>query len=458
MKRFGYIFLALFLLLPFGLWAQDAAGSEELDTALMEAYQREFIFLDNEIRLLEDRLSEVKKTGDANLVQARGHLRALEGRLVTLTSDVDKRQDDLVIVESLRDESSDTGATLENIVVQASSRLENLGMETYSPNPDLSADEKLLDELEYSFGEALKILPKLGSVYKETGKFFLDDGQEVSGQIVHIGCIAGYGVSEQASGTLAPAGGGRLRLVDSETAGVAKALAFDRQPETLPLFLYENLDELAELAKGSNLKDTVKGGGLIGVVILLMGGLGLILVIIRALSIARVGRSKAENRETVFSLVRGGKMKEAAIQADSMGGAMGRVLAATIRGLMIQPKKIDDVIAEAVLNEQPPLARFRVALSVFASVAPLMGLLGTVTGMISTFDVITQYGTGDPKLLSGGISEALITTELGLAVAIPLLLLGNLLTTWADRVTSDMEISALRGVNIVIGGEEEEAS
>ena len=79
-----------------------------------------------------------------------------------------------------------------------------------------------------------------------------------------------------------------------------------------------------------------------------------------------------------------------------------------------------------------------------AAVAPLLGLLGTVTGMISTFDIITEFGTGDPKLLSSGISEALITTKLGLVVAIPSLLLGNLLGGWSGKIKVMLEREALR--------------
>ncbi|MCA9546163.1 MAG: MotA/TolQ/ExbB proton channel family protein, partial [Myxococcales bacterium] len=78
---------------------------------------------------------------------------------------------------------------------------------------------------------------------------------------------------------------------------------------------------------------------------------------------------------------------------------------------------------------------------------------GTVTGMISTFDVITEFGTGNPKLLSGGISEALITTELGLVVAIPALLAGNLLNGWAERLKSGIEQGALALMNRAQVGE-----
>ena len=88
-------------------------------------------------------------------------------------------------------------------------------------------------------------------------------------------------------------------------------------------------------------------------------------------------------------------------------------------------------------------------LAVFGAVAPLLGLLGTVTGMIETFRVITLHGTGDPKLMSGGISEALITTELGLAVAIPIMLLHTVLSRRVDHVIGDMEKQAVHLTNIM---------
>jgi len=104
------------------------------------------------------------------------------------------------------------------------------------------------------------------------------------------------------------------------------------------------------------------------------------------------------------------------------------------------------------LHESTHLNRFGAVIMVIAAVSPLLGLLGTVTGMISTFDVITEFGTGDPKLLSGGISIALVTTQLGLIVAIPLLLLGNMLSGWAERIKDDIERSALRVINQFVEG------
>ena len=71
--------------------------------------------------------------------------------------------------------------------------------------------------------------------------------------------------------------------------------------------------------------------------------------------------------------------------------------------------------------------------------APLLGLLGTVTGMINTFQIITLYGAGDARMMSGGISEALITTQLGLAVAVPIMILHHILERRVDKILGDME-------------------
>jgi biopolymer transport protein ExbB len=84
-----------------------------------------------------------------------------------------------------------------------------------------------------------------------------------------------------------------------------------------------------------------------------------------------------------------------------------------------------------------------------AAIAPLLGLLGTVTGMIDTFHVITQHGTGDPRMMSGGISEALVTTMLGLTVAIPIMLAHTLLNRAVDTRIGQMEEKAMALVNIV---------
>jgi len=95
------------------------------------------------------------------------------------------------------------------------------------------------------------------------------------------------------------------------------------------------------------------------------------------------------------------------------------------------------------------MERYLSTLGMLAAIAPLLGLLGTVTGMIDTFHVITQHGTGDPRMMSGGISVALVTTMLGLSVAIPIMLAHTLLSRAVDNMIGQMEEKAVALVNIV---------
>lgn len=106
-------------------------------------------------------------------------------------------------------------------------------------------------------------------------------------------------------------------------------------------------------------------------------------------------------------------------------------------------------VKEVLLHEVPRLERHLTTLSVLAAAAPLLGLLGTVSGLIAMFQVITQHGVNDPKLLAGGIGEALIATETGLLIAIPTLLGHNFLANRVDRIVADMEFYALKALNVV---------
>ena len=96
-------------------------------------------------------------------------------------------------------------------------------------------------------------------------------------------------------------------------------------------------------------------------------------------------------------------------------------------------------LSEAIFKETPALNRGLLFLKIISVVAPLMGLLGTVTGMIKTFQAITLYGTGDPKLMAGGISQALVTTVLGLIVAIPMVLLHTLVSGRSRRIVQVLQ-------------------
>ena len=118
---------------------------------------------------------------------------------------------------------------------------------------------------------------------------------------------------------------------------------------------------------------------------------------------------------------------------------LGRVLQVGIDNAGLDPESLELKLHEAVLKERPEIEAGLNLLKVISMVAPLMGLLGTVTGMIITFQMITLFGAGDPKAMAGGISQALITTVLGLVVAIPTVLMHTLVNGKAQRILHVLE-------------------
>jgi biopolymer transport protein ExbB len=113
---------------------------------------------------------------------------------------------------------------------------------------------------------------------------------------------------------------------------------------------------------------------------------------------------------------------------------LGRILAISQNEAAIGSESLELRLDEAVLKETSELERYLWLVKTVSVVAPLLGLLGTVTGMIQTFQAITLFGAGDPKMMAGGISEALVTTMLGLITAIPLVLLYDTLSNSASRI------------------------
>ncbi len=121
--------------------------------------------------------------------------------------------------------------------------------------------------------------------------------------------------------------------------------------------------------------------------------------------------------------------------------------------LQLELDTLELKLDEAILRETPALERWQGLIKLLAAVAPLLGLLGTVTGMIATFQAITQYGTGDPKMMADGISQALVTTVLGLVAAIPLLFLHSLVAARSKALIQLLEQQSAGLIALHLGGE-----
>jgi biopolymer transport protein ExbB len=176
---------------------------------------------------------------------------------------------------------------------------------------------------------------------------------------------------------------------------------------------------LSLMVQSPDVKERIRQGGSIGYLILFLGAIGLIIVIRRAISLLMARRQID---------------KQAISNEPNNKNALGRLKLIASANNDESMTSLGIRLDEALAEEASFLNRGLATVAVLAAVSPLLGLLGTVTGMIETFQSITLFGTGDPKLMSGGISQALITTQLGLAVAIPLVLFHSLLTGRANRL------------------------
>jgi biopolymer transport protein ExbB len=145
----------------------------------------------------------------------------------------------------------------------------------------------------------------------------------------------------------------------------------------------------------------------------------------------------------IFLFVVNGKVKSQ-IRSETINenNPLGRVLAVHEANRGADVETLELKIDEAILKEMPALERFLTMIKLIAAIAPLMGLLGTVTGMIMTFQAMTLFGTGDPQLMAGGISAALMTTVLGIVVALPMLFLHSVVAGWSGRITHIIEEQA----------------
>tara|TARA_B100001769_G_scaffold273899_1_gene271080 strand:+ start:328 stop:1677 length:1350 start_codon:yes stop_codon:yes gene_type:complete len=192
-------------------------------------------------------------------------------------------------------------------------------------------------------------------------------------------------------------------------------------------------------------------GGSVGSVIIALGISCLIIGGFKVYEINEFKTPAQEKVQKVIQAIESGNQDEARSSAASIDGVGGDLLTAGVANASAKRSNLEEILYEKILTAQPALERFLPFMALTAAAAPLLGLLGTVTGMIKTFNLITIFGTGDAKSLSSGISEALVTTELGLVVAIPSLILHGLLSRMAKQKIGDLEQISVSFINGVSG-------
>ncbi|MDZ7826605.1 MAG: MotA/TolQ/ExbB proton channel family protein [Gammaproteobacteria bacterium] len=182
---------------------------------------------------------------------------------------------------------------------------------------------------------------------------------------------------------------------------------------------------LSLMIQGKTIEERIQDGGAVGYVIITLGAIGVLIAIWRLIDLSVIGARVASQAKNPDS--------------PNTNNPLGRVLRVYHDNQQVDVETLELKLGEAILGETPKLNRGISLVQVISVVSPLLGLLGTVIGMILTFQAITLFGTGDPKTMAGGISTALMTTVLGLVAAIPTVLLHAIVNGRAKSVIHVLE-------------------
>lgn len=385
--------------------------------------ERQFVEArDERARLLEE-ISAARRAAEAEADRLRDVFERGEEVLADLETQLDEEAGDLREVFSVvRQTASDVLPTLESSLVRAEHEdgtelLDRLsGGESTPTSADLRALwVRLLEEMNES-----------GRISRFEATVIDADGTETARQVTRVGTFAAVSNGEYLR--YLPESGSLL-VLPRQPAGVdpAAVIAFEEAASPLERIAVDPSrgSILALVVQAPDLRERIVQGGVIGYIILALGALGLLLGLERLLSTQRARQL----------------LKRALAQPESGGNhAIDQLRAATHdESLRSDADALSAKLDEIVMVSAEKLRWGLPALAIFAAVSPLLGLLGTVTGMIETFQVITLFGAGDPRLMSGGISQALVTTQLGLSVAIPLLLVHSFLQSQVNSLVTQLD-------------------
>ena len=371
--------------------------------------------------------------------------------------DEEHRQSALVMDDVLAKEAETIIEAFPLDIEQRRSDLESLrrGFQRNQDNA-LSVDRFLQYKL-----TALDLAGRLTLVQRT---ILVDDGKQRLMHVARFGNVFAYAMSEtgdfyfiRQSGRL---GADRFRIDKIESALLRESLAgsFPKWVAagtvfgTIPIDVLQN-EQTKTLASGKKVTEyrkfvaSIKAGGAVMVPLLFLPLWAIVLIAIKLIQFAGKRTAYARHYKKVLRFLDNNDRAGALSYAKSCKGAAARIFETCLSGTTADRGAMEKNIRELFIGELPRLSSHLNTLAVIAGAAPLLGLLGTISGMINLFGAVTHYGTGDPKFLAGGISEALITAKTGLAIAIPALFIHNYLRNKKDRLQADIEWYALRILN-----------
>ena len=394
---------------------------------------------------LEKELKELtaqEKREDATLNKLEAQFESLKKVEQQLTQDLADEQEEIDSISgTVRGAAGDClEIAYDNpITVEYPDRVEMLdGIESMQRMPGL---EEIKAIVEFYFQE----MHEQGNVVRRTGEFVGPDGKNASGEIIRLGrWTTIYRMANGTVGFLLPeAKGQRLIAITSDIGtGTSSTINdyFDGKSNIAPIDPSGSGGGFAELTESYSWRDKLEDGGPVMYAILAV----LIFAILLGLERAIILGTKAKASDKVMDQIKGMVTKGQWKEARNYCATKSRIPTCQMLDDVMEHtgttlEVLENALQEAILKQVPKLERFLTTLALLAAIAPLLGLLGTVTGMIQTFQVITQVGTGDPTMMAGGISEALLTTQFGLVTAIPIMLVHHFLKLQVDKIVGDMQ-------------------
>lgn len=414
---------------------------------LRERIAGEKVPLSRNLRTLEDELAEVRR-------EYQQTARLLDSRtldLSTLNAEIKSRQDEKSYLSNL------LGEYIRNF----ESRLHISELQRHKAILEaakLAPESSNLTDVEIYYAQAALVGTSLERLHDALGGVRFEGtavdaaGMVKPGTFVLAGPAALFlsndgksiGTAEQRLGSLEPAVIGFENPADAKAAADVVSASAGRFPLDPTLGNAHRIEATRE-----TLWEHIGKGGPVMVPILALAAAALLTALYKWVQLARLRTPSEASVEAVLKAVASHDRAAAVAAAAATGGPVGEMLAIGVEHLKEPRDLIEEVMYEKILAVRLKLQSLLSFIAISASSAPLLGLLGTVTGIINTFKLITVFGSGDVKTLSGGISEALITTEFGLIIAIPSLLLHAFLSRKARGVSDQMQKAAVALINQV---------
>ncbi len=436
MKRLTIILTTSLLVLGFGtVNAQDASTMKDLLNLIQQGQARD----SREARQRESQFTQRRGEQQNLLNQARAERTRQERESARLEQLFEDQQTQIVAARAALDERLGALKELFGVLQTVSGDTQGRFNESLT-NLQFPEREQFLvalgskmasatelasiEDIERRWYELQREVVESGKVVRFTHMVTKANGQQGEEEVIRVGAF--NLVSE--AGFLQVKGDGTVAELARQPEGRLTGSVDDLMDATEGVVGF-GLDVtrggvLGLLVQSKTIKDRIEDGGIVGYCIIALGALGLLMAIWRWFGLS------GDSRRVSAQLKR---------DSASTDNPLGRVLAAYESNQNADTETIELKLSEAALKEMPGLTKGLLFIKVISVVAPLMGLLGTVTGMIQTFQVITLYGAGDPKLMAGGISQALMTTVLGLVVAIPMVLLHTVVSGQSRKIINILQ-------------------